>query len=145
MFSLLPTEILYHCICYLNDASNKKLSQTNKQFNILLNKQGFLTSMTFDAHDDISMFANDIARHHKTLKHITYNHANDPLMWIPKWSCKNITFNRCFFNHCNLNPPIPTSVEQLQFRNCHYKRNMNMKINWKKFPKLKEVICINEK
>jgi hypothetical protein len=103
-------------------------------FKNLFYKEGFAKHIKIDPHlyNDPYDFSMKCGYHRRTLDTISITHLSEPQYWISVWP------RVVFLNNCNIkdviNPPEETNTEILYILN---NRNMNTKINWKKFPKLK--------
>jgi hypothetical protein len=76
--------------------------------------------------------------HHNTLYTIVLEKISDPQLWIPMSWPKYVYISHCQYNEY-IDPPV-SNTEYLNITNIHLHNNKTLRINWKKFPKLKHIV-----
>ena len=140
MLSNLTDYNLINICTYLNNADSYSFILVSKHLKMLFYKEGFLKHIKFGyniINTDIHNFSILCATHHKTLQSISISNTHNPQNWIPIIWPKIVYFNLC--NITDKIDPVFTNTEELHI--LHHEiinnRNLKMKINWSKFPKLK--------
>ena len=108
-----------------------------KYFYKLFKKEGFLKSYNISS---VNTLGRDMVKyhpHHVSLIYISVSHISNPNVWMFGSYPKNVIFNYCNFNSV-VDPPL-SRTEHLIINGVGRYAKKEIKINLKKFPKLKEL------
>jgi hypothetical protein len=145
MLNILINENLIEVMYYLNNKDSCNFISTCKQLKNFFYKFGYIKDISLkpllkpNLYDFFLICAQNI----NTLRSIYVSNINNPHLWIPsKWP-KIVRFYYCNITD-KIDPPISHTQEILIIQheiinNVRSEKQLNLKINWKKFPKLKKL------
>jgi hypothetical protein len=130
---------------YLNNLDSYSFILVSKRLKTLFYKEGFLKYISFGyniINTDIYNFSITCSRHYKCLKSIYVSNTNNPQIWIQIIWPKIIHFNFCNITEL-IDPFYISNTEELSIKQHQIaNRNITLKINWFKFPRLKKLKII---
>ena len=131
----LNDDILYTIISYLNNKDSLSIVLTCKYYKNFFYKVGFVKYLNIfrNSYELFEMYNS----HYRTLISMSLSHMNNPQHWIFGNWCKKVSLINCILTD-KIDPTKPCLEEELSIYNIYniYK-NIPIRINWKKFPKLK--------
>lgn len=142
-FLMIPDEVIKIIFNYCDNQSSYRLALSCKTFyDITLQASGFAKYITFDYINgcDVYTFMNRLEKHRRSLRTCTIHRLQNPFYWIPIWT-RQVNFYQCKITD-SIDPSFPVATEILRIS--HYIASA-IKINWSKFPLLKEVEITNIK
>jgi glutaredoxin-related protein len=145
MFEKLTDYDLINISSYLNNLDSYSFILVSKRLKTLFYKEGFLKYISFGyniINTDIYNFSITCSRHYKSLNSIYVSNTNNPQIWIQIIWPKIIHFNFCNITEL-IDPSYTTNTEELSIKQHEIaNRNITLKINWFKFPRLKKLKII---
>ena len=124
--------------------SSFQFALCNKQIYESTMKKGFIKYISYNTlQDNLNLFMKRFIRHHKTIKNCNMYFVNNPFLWIPVWVNK-VNFYSCKISE-TINPRNCVKTEYLCLINTSSTDSYQIKINWVKFPLLKELKVKNYK
>jgi len=138
MFNSIPDEILLEIIKYLKDnRSVINFLKTCKYIKNLLYKNGYLKQINLDPliNNDPYKFAISCCKHSTSLNCICVRGLNNPQHWIFIWP-RIVYITSCFISD-EIKPPKKVNTEIMYV--VSIRSNKKVHIDWKQFPKLKEL------
>lgn len=132
---------------YLSSKECVNLATSSKEF-LSIFSSGFATELKLNHNYPSKTYysgydlMNRMFKHSKRLKFLTVYLVPDPHLWMPYWTKK------VYFINCDFSSEIDPSEKQyateyIYIRHKSANNSKRVKINWSKFPSLKEV-CICE-
>jgi hypothetical protein len=142
MFDTLNDEVLIIIMSYLNHKDSINFLLCNKYLKTLFYKSGYLKGITFGTNyknrDPNELFLL-CCKHEKTLKTLFIYNLNNPSPWIPiSWPKSVNIYYSCISE--KLSPSLSrTEKLTISIFDFNFIRNKTLKIDWKKFPSLKNI------
>ena len=110
---------------------------SSKYFYELFKKRGFLKSYNISSVNNLGRDMLKYHPHHASLVYISVSHISNPNVWMFGGYPKNVIFNYCNFNSL-IDPPL-SRTQRMIINGVGRCTKKEIKINLKKFPKLKEL------
>ena len=102
----------------------------------ITNMYGFIENITLDLHTPFDKFIDMCDKSFLSLKTLTVNYIDDPVLWIPtNWPHTTI-FNNCKMGSVYIDPPL-SNTHILRIKD--YTSIKPLDINWEKLPDLREI------
>ena len=146
MLNILINENLIEIVSYLNNKDSYYFISTCKELKNFFYKYGYIKEITLKPlykHNLYDFFI-ICAQNVRTLTSIYASNTNNPHAWIPsKWP-KIVRFYYCNITD-KIDPPVSDTEEILIIQHeiinniSIDEKKISLKINWKKFPKLKKL------
>lgn len=139
----IPDGVINLIFGYCDNQSSYRLALSCKTLHdITLQQLGFAKYINYDYINgcDVFTFMNRLATHRRSLKICSIHRLQNPFYWISVWT-RQVNFFQCKITDA-IDPPYPVPTEILKIT--HYVSS-EIKINWAKFPLLREIEITNIK
>jgi len=134
-------EIINLVFEFCDQQTSFQFSLSNKYIYHSSLKKGFARYISYNAHVPrctYETFLKRFHRHQNSLQTCIMENLNNASLWLPKW-VEKVYFMNCKIDQ-EINPSQVTSTEILYISSQCYESEI--KINWDKFPKLREITVI---
>ena len=132
----------YHILTFLDTKSLQNLSLLSKEYNEFLSDKGYFKSIKFSQQLEFTDFINIYSKHYRTIEKVIVTNCcyKNFIEWIPDYK-ECLHLHNCTISH--FDPPfILDKVTTLKCDNLITYSHC-IKINWEKFPNLKELYIFN--
>ena len=132
----LPFDLIFEITTFCNNKESFYIAIASKEiFKGFKTKKGFAKYLTYDNQMIIMNFIYKLDFHSISLNSISISRLENPQYWLNNVWVKTMFFDNCSFTD-EVNPRYPVETEYIYINS----KSKKMKINMKKFPKLRRII-----